>query len=352
MTMEELIKLGWAMIPFTLTIVVAVFFLGLSHKLLLGSKTLLQEDKLPRKLILLIFYIMAVIAIAAALPVSESTRNQVISVIGLLLSGVIAFSSTTIVANIMAGVVMRFTQPFRIGDFIRVDGFFGRVTEKGLFDTEIQTEQRELIAFTNSFLISRPLQVVRSSGTIISASLSLGYDVHHERIEPLLIKAAELSELEGPFVQILELGDHAITYRISGLLTEVKSMISSRSKLYTNLLDCLHDDKIEIVSPSFMNQRKLPDDMVVLPARAKAKSKPAKTSEAEDSAPEDLIFDKAEEAEAKDRSEKELSEQIAQLELDIKEAEGDAKKAKQSKLADLQESLSILQKVESKTDKT
>lgn len=350
--MEELVKLSLALIPFVLTIVCVVLFLAVSHKVLLGSKSLQEDAKLPRKLILLLLYVMGLIAIAIALPVSESTRNQVISLIGILLSGVIAFSSTTIVANVMAGIVLRFTKPFRTGDFIRVDGFFGRVTEKGLFDTEIQTEQRELIAFTNSFLISHPLQVVRSSGTIISASLSLGYDVHHGRIEPLLLKAAQLSDLDGPFVQILALGDHAITYRISGLLTEVKSMISSRSKLYANILDCLHDEKIEIVSPGFMNQRKLADDMVVLPIKSTTKNTQTKNGKGEDSAPEDLIFDKAEEAEIKERTEKELVAQISQIEVELKAASGEGKVHKQNELAATQEAIKQLQNPAPKSEET
>ena len=350
--MEELVTLGWAMIPYVLTIVVVVLLLFIFHKVLLGNKSLSQEAKLPRKIILLVLYIMGIIVIASALPVTESTRNQVISLIGLLLSGVIAFSSTTIVANVMAGIVLRFTQPFRTGDFIRVDGFFGRVSEKGIFDTEIQTEQRELISFTNSYLMSHPLQVVRSSGTIISASLSLGYDIHHARIEPLLIKAAELSELEGPFVQIIELGDHAISYRISGLLTEVKSMISSRSKLYANILDCLHEENIEIVSPGFMNQRKLEADQVMVPEKGATQKSTTKKIEPEELTPEDLIFDKAEEAEAKERTEKELLEQIARIEVELKEAEGDSKKAKKEEIQALDEAIKQLRSKDTQSDET
>ncbi len=345
--MDELLELGKALIPFIFTILIVVLFLIASHKVLLSNKSLHQEAKLPRQLILLVLYIVGLIGIALALPVTESTRNQVISLIGILLSGIIAFSSTTIVANVMAGIVMRFTMPFHTGDFIRVDGFFGRVTEKGLFDTEIQTEQRDLIAFTNSFLISHPLQVVRSSGTIISASLSLGYDVHHERVEPLLIKAAELSGLEGPFVHVLELGDHAITYRISGLLTEVKSMISSRSTLYVNIMDCLHEDNIEIVSPGFMNQRKLPDDVSVLPTKTASVKKAAVQG-----TPEDVIFDKAEEAETKERTVKDLQEQLAQLDIEIKSADGALKEQKQNESAAIKEEIELLQNKKTESDET
>jgi len=40
-------------------------------------------------------------------------------------TGVIAFSSTTIVANLMAGLVLRMTQPFHTGDFIQAGEHFG-----------------------------------------------------------------------------------------------------------------------------------------------------------------------------------------------------------------------------------
>lgn len=71
----------------------------------------------------------------------------------------LAFSSTTMFSNIIAGNMMRFTRPFITGDFIRVNDYAGRVTERGLFDCEIQTENRELIVIPNNFLINNPVTV-------------------------------------------------------------------------------------------------------------------------------------------------------------------------------------------------
>ncbi|GAA0560177.1 hypothetical protein GCM10009098_30290 [Rheinheimera aquimaris] len=70
-------------------------------------------------------------------------------------------------------------------------------------------------------------------------------------------------------MHILELGNFAVTYRISGLLTEPKQLLSCRSALYGSILDTLHRQQVEIMSPSFMNQRKISDK--VLP-KAQAKS--------------------------------------------------------------------------------
>ena len=60
---------------------------------------------------------------------------------------------------------------FRPGDFVRVGERLGRVTERGLFHTEIQTEDRDLTTLPNLYLVTNPVTVVRASGTIVSTTV-------------------------------------------------------------------------------------------------------------------------------------------------------------------------------------
>jgi small-conductance mechanosensitive channel len=248
-----------------------------------------------------------------------------IGLIGLLASGVFAFSSTSVIANLMAGILLRITKPFNIGDFIRVGDHFGRVAERGLFDTEIQSENRELIAVPNAFLITHPVSTTRSSGTIVSVTLSLGYDAHHSVVEPLLVKAAQECGLEEPFVHILELGDYSVTYRISGLLVEVKWLITARSTLCRKVLDVLHGEGIEIVSPAFMNQRRLAEERRILPTlREKGPAERPTVAE-------EVVFDKAEQAEQAEKEKQRLIAEIQHLENALKEApDGERKRIKEA----------------------
>ena len=339
--MDNLMDTLLLIMPLLITLSTVVIALILAHKILLNEQTLTKDNQLSRKLILLLLYVLSFLAVSLALPVADSTRNQVIGLFGIVLSGVIAFSSTSIVGNIMAGIVLRFTKPFKTGDFIRVDQYFGRVTEKGLFDTEIQTEQRELVAFTNSFLTSNPITVTRTSGTILSANLSIGYDHHHDKITQLLITAANNCQLEEPFVQIIELGNYSISYRVSGLLTEVKSMISSRSRLYANILDTLHQANVEIMSPNFMNTRNIADSPPAIPKDTEkpAQHIPKHAAPNSDTTPEDMIFDKAEEAEQQERSSTELSEDIKALNEQLKDAENELKERLELQIARKKEQL-------------
>lgn len=315
-------------IPFlAATIVVGIILWG-SHKLLIGQfSDLGGERKFPRQLIMLGLTLIGILTIVFALPIKESSRNQLIGLIGLLISGVIAFSSTTIISNLMAGVLLRITKPFRVGDFISIGEHFGRVSERGLFDTEIQSEARDLIALPNTYCINNPVKTIRSSGTIISATLSLGYDIDHQKIEHLLIEAAEDCGLQEPFVHILELGNYSVTYRVSGFLEEIKRLISIKSSLYACVLDTLHASNIEIMSPTYMNQRQLKAEVGVIPEKSLSR-----TSDSNKTTAEDIAFDKAEKAEEIEKNKQQLIAEIEVLENSLKSIRDEEHKKIQQKI--------------------
>jgi hypothetical protein len=78
------------------------------------------------------------------------------------------------------------------------------------------------------------------------------------------------------------------------MLSEVKQIISSRSKLRQMMLDKLHENGIEIVSPTLMNTRALRVNKVIIPDRSNIQSEVNGSA----TSPEKIVFDKAEEAES------------------------------------------------------
>ena len=266
------------------------------------------------------------LAVITALPVSEALRGQLLSLVGILLSASIALSSTTFLGNAMAGILLRVVGGFKIGDFVSVGEHFGRVSERGLFHTEIQTEDRDLTTLPNLFLISNPVKVVQSSGTIISAHVSLGYDVPRSQIEGILLQAAGKAGLSDPFVHVVDLGDFSVSYRTAGFLAEPKKLLSARSLLRGKVMDELHGAGIEIVSPSFMNTRALGDSpkFIPRPETKQASSAPEKSTGAED-----VAFDKADEAEALDEQrtrQQALAREITEAEEQLDEAASDSER--------------------------
>jgi len=249
-----------------------------------------KPRSLSRPAGMLVLTLAVLLALTLAAPVSDETRGDLIGLYGIALTAVIALASTTFVSNAMAGLMLRSLRNFAPGDFIRGGEDFGRVTERGLFHTEIQTEDSDLTTIPNLRLATTPTTVVRASGTIISATVSLGYDAPRGEVEAALLEAAGRAGLREPFVQVMELGDFSVTYRFAGFLDEVKHLVSSRSKLRAAGMDALHAAGIEIVSPTFMNQRPIGPERV-----APATDGPSGESGSAETA-ERVMFDKAEEA--------------------------------------------------------
>ncbi len=318
---ERLIDTLLKALPSTATIVVLVLILIVARRLMSRGAAV---SPTRTHLIMLGLWAAGILIVLMVLPIGDAMRGQVLSLFGILVSAAIALSATTFVANAMAGVMLRAVRNFRSGDFVRCGDHFGRVSERGLFHIEIQNEDRDLITLPNLYLVTNPVTTVRSSGTIVSATVSLGYDVHRKQIEACLLEAAEQTGLTDPFVQVSGLGDFSVVYRIAGLLTEVKQLLSTRSRLRGAVLDSLHEAGIEIVSPNFVNSRPLADGTVHIP-RNSTSSKTTDESGADSPSPEDLVFDKAEEAESLEELQahhKELAERIQAMKSKLSEIKG------------------------------
>lgn len=282
-----------ALLPSVGAVVIVILALYVIQRVLERGEAASSGHRFRNQIIMIGLTATGVLLIILVLPLGDTLRGQLLSLIGIVVSAGIALSSTTFLGNAMAGVMLRAVKNFRTGDFISSGDHFGRVSERGLFHTEIQTENRDLTTLPNLYLVTHAVTTTRSSGTIVSATVSIGYDVSHARIKELLLSGAEQAELKDPFVQILELGDYSVTYRIAGLLTEVKQLLSVRSRLRESVLDKLHEGGVEIVSPSFMNTRALSEGKIFIP-----KPSYRVRSAEKKSGPEDVVFDKAEEAES------------------------------------------------------
>ncbi|MFT6042559.1 MAG: small conductance mechanosensitive channel [Gammaproteobacteria bacterium] len=264
--------------------------LFIAHRVLMsGPKAKGAEARLPRQLTMFGITLVGLLIVLLSMPLPGDVRSDVLGLVGIAFTAVIALSSTTFVSNAMAGLMIRIINCFRPGDFVRVKSEFGRISERGLFHTELQNEDGDLTTLPNLYLMTNPVSVVRKSGTIISATVSLGYDEPWEKIETLLKQAARKTELLDSFVQVLELGDFTIVYKIAGFTDNVSSLLTLRSNLRKEMLDVLHGANVEIMSPTFMTQRQITPDDAMIPTRTHRSAQ----SKRVEPAPEEKIFDKA-----------------------------------------------------------
>ncbi len=259
-----------------------------------------KEQRLPRYLLMFGLVLLGIAAIVIALPVSDEVEVQILGLLGIVISGGIALSSSNILENAMAGLLLRLNRPFVTGDHIRVDDISGRVTERGLFDTEIQTSDRELVSLPNAYLTSEPVTVISHRGALVSVSIPLDNDAHYSVVEDTLVRAAADVSLKDAFTQVLEISDQSIVYRVSGIIDDDKLLITTRSALNRAILERLEEAEIELVGPMPVEiSRPKPGD----------RGKRRRVSTVPEQNIDQVVFDKAEQAETRE----ELLQEIEQL---------------------------------------
>lgn len=212
------------------------------------------------KIVRFLVIVFAAIAIFPYIPGSQSEGFRGISVfLGLLLS----LGSAVSISNIIAGVVLTYMHPFRLGDRVKVADTIGDVIETGLLVTRIRTIKNVDVTIPNSLVLGNHLINFSSSATqlglILHTSISIGYDVPWKKIHELLIAAARatthiLPEPE-PFVFQTSLDDFYVTYEINAYTAQPNLMASIYAELHQHIQDRFNEAGIEIMSPHFTQIR-------------------------------------------------------------------------------------------------
>lgn len=283
-----------------------------------------------RQFLVLLVVLAGLFISIALLPLEHEVKNQILSLLGILLSAVIALSSTTLVSNAMAGLMLRITHEFRGGDFIEVDTLVGRVTDLGIFHTEVQLVSRDVVSLPNLLLSQKAVKVTRRDGTFINLALSIGYMVSHQEVEKALLEAANRCKLTDSFVFVEAFLDHAIRYRLYGMLSESGERLSKTSELHKSVLDVFCEEGIEIASPALMDRREYDTAVQYFPKIGKKNQ-----TRKEATIVEELVFDKADEA----QSLEELKEVQTRLSKSLEKLDAKQKKVVEEKIARIGEEI-------------
>lgn len=201
-----------------------------------------------------LLYAFMIAMIYPHLPGSDSGVFQGISVfVGLIVS----FGSSAVIGNIIAGLVITYMRPFRIGDRIKLNDTTGNVIEKTPFVTRIKTPKNEVITIPNSAIMNNQTvnysASARDFGLIMHISVSVGYDVPWRKVHQLLIDAA--LKVDGilkdpkPFVLETSLEDYYPVYQINGYIKDADRYPSIYSSLVSSIQDTFAAENIDIASP-------------------------------------------------------------------------------------------------------
>jgi small-conductance mechanosensitive channel len=211
-------------------------------------------------IIRILLYAFMFVVIFPYLPGSDSPVFRGVSVfLGVLFS----LGSSSVISNIMAGLVITYMRPYKAGDRIKIDDVVGDVVEKSLMITRIRTIKNEDVTIPNSKILTgysvNYSTLASAEGLIIHTTVTIGYDAPWRTVHELLIRAADQTEgvigNPGPFVLQTSLDDFYISYQINAYIKDAHSIIKIKSVLHQNIQDEFNRAGIEIMSPHYRSER-------------------------------------------------------------------------------------------------
>jgi small conductance mechanosensitive channel len=101
--------------------------------------------------------------VIAAIIVSYLSQNAAIAAsIGTISGLVVGFASQNLLGNMIAGMYLALTRPFKIGDMITVFGNSGKVYDIGLLNCEILMKNGNIVRAPSSSLLTTPIIILRT----------------------------------------------------------------------------------------------------------------------------------------------------------------------------------------------
>jgi small-conductance mechanosensitive channel len=165
-----------------------------------------------------------------------------------IIAGVIGIAARAPIANLVSGVMIAFSQPVRLNDYISVDGEFGTVEQISLIYTYIRSADGRRVVIPNEAFANKAVHnySMGSPGSMVSVDLALPIDADVERIAQAMLEVGE-SLAPAPVgkedsVEVADISDGSVRLRLHAWAADPLRRLELASDIRAALLRRLTDD--------------------------------------------------------------------------------------------------------------
>ena len=204
--------------------------------------------------------VVILIALVFAVPYIPGSDSAAFQGLTILVGAMLSLGANSVVSNMLAGLFVIYRRSTSIGDRIQIGKHIGDVVQIKLMETHLKSIKNELISIPNAQLMNSDVvnfsKKTDGSGLLLHTTVGIGYEEPPEKVEAMLIEAANrtkgIKAKPEPFVLWTALADYAINYQINGYTTRGSSIPKIRSDLHRNIVAVFNENKVQIMTPSYM----------------------------------------------------------------------------------------------------
>ncbi len=175
----------------------------------------------------IIIFLIVLIAMGFSLMLFESVREIGVSLFASAgVAGIIlGFAAQRIIATILAGLQIAFTQPIRLDDAVIVEGEFGRIEEINLTYVVVRLWDKRRMVLPSTYFIEQPFQNwTRTTAEILgTVLLYTDYNVPISALREELTRILEATPLWDKQVNVLQVTDAKEN------TVEIRALMSARN---------------------------------------------------------------------------------------------------------------------------
>jgi small-conductance mechanosensitive channel len=211
----------------------------------------------------LLRFLIVALALVAAYPFVPGSDSPIFRGITIFVGFLLSLGSTSLVTNIISGIVLTYTRGMRIGDRVKIGQTVGDVLERTLLVTRIRTIKNVVVTIPNGMVLNNEIinynAPMLEEGLILNTTVTIGYDVAWRKVHDLLIQAAvacgDILSDPKPFVLQTSLEDYYVSYELNAYTHAPDRMAMIYSELHQNIQDRFIESGIEIMSPGYTAYR-------------------------------------------------------------------------------------------------
>jgi small conductance mechanosensitive channel len=220
----------------------------------LSDRWLELQVKDPPTRTLLVRTIRITVILMAVLVALDKFGFQIapfVAVVGVAGVG-IGFAFQGVLGNIVAGLSIIFTKPFRVGDYIELLGVHGQVVTVELFSTALIQLDLSRVVIPNRKIVG---EILHNFGTVRQLTLSVGVS-YAANLNQVIATAREVVTAHpcvlpepSPVIGVGELGGSSVTLVIQPWV-HVADVVRTKPELYQAIVERFRAGNIEIPFPT------------------------------------------------------------------------------------------------------
>jgi len=192
------------------------------------------------------------------------TLGEVTGLLTVLGGTIIGFAAINTLGNMIAGLIVMTSRPFRVGDRIFFNGQFADVEAIELIYTKMRTLDNVLVSIPNQELLKTEIDNYGKKSVVRrGCSITAGYEVASEQVETALLEAAnrlvEMKDaLKEPkaYVWVTKFGNYAVEYTLYVFIQQIKRLPEIDSNLKRTVLETCKQHGIDISTPTIIRKVK------------------------------------------------------------------------------------------------